>query len=111
MSEENKKLASRFFDELHSQSRLEPIEELSAPEYEAVGERSQAKGYEAVKQSLMSRRSEYPDYSVQVEEQIAEDDKVVTRVSFSGCGRAWEGVAIQRMSNGKIVETWRMTNR
>ena len=61
----------------------------------------------------------FPDVKFTVEDQIAEADKVVTRVSFTAThkgefrgiaptGRKVEvtGVVIFKIVNGKIVETW-----
>lgn len=61
----------------------------------------------------------FPDFSMKIEDLIAEDDRVVTRVTGEGthAGR-WmnieptgsvvkvKGVNIDRVSNGRIVEHW-----
>ena len=108
MSEANKAVARRFFEEIYSQGRVELIEELIAPDYFAVGAGSTARGHEAVRKSIEAKP---PDISAVVEEQIAEGDKVVSRLAFSAGGESWVGVAIQRVVNGKLTETWRVTNR
>jgi predicted ester cyclase len=68
-------------------------------------------------------RAAFPDHRVVVEDQIAEGDKVVTRVSFSGThlgefngiaatGRrvVYSGTAVDRIVNGKVVEMWHVAN-
>jgi predicted ester cyclase len=68
-------------------------------------------------------RVAFPDYHLTILDQIAEGDKVVTRVSFQGThqgdfngvaptGRPveWSGIAIDRIANGKVVEMWHLQN-
>lgn len=118
MTVENKAVARRFFEEIYSQAKVELIEELMSPDYVAFGPgsepnviespRARAVGLEAVRKSIVSKP---PDINVVVEEQIAEGDKVVSRLRFSSEGESWTGVAIQRVLDGKLTETWRLTNR
>lgn len=61
----------------------------------------------------------FPDFHLIIRDQIAEGDKVVTRVTFHGThqgqfngiaatGRqvTWSGMAMDRIANGKVVEMW-----
>lgn len=61
----------------------------------------------------------FPDFHLIIRDQIAEADKVVTRVTFHGThqgqfngiaatGRqvTWSGMAMDRIANGKVVEMW-----
>lgn len=118
LSEENKMITRRFFEEIYSQGKVELIEELMSPDYVAFGPgsepnvtespRARAVGLEAVRESILSKP---PDINVIVEEQIAEEDRVVSRLRFSAGGQVWSGIAIQRVVEGKLTETWRLTNR
>jgi predicted ester cyclase len=58
-----------------------------------------------------------------VEDQIAEGDKVVTRVTFHGTHQGqfngiaptgkqvkWSGIAMDRIADGKVVEMWHVQN-
>ncbi len=64
-------------------------------------------------------RDAFPDLTVRVEDLIAEQDKVVARLAYSGTHRGpfmqrqptgrhldWAGVAIYRIAGGVIVEEW-----
>ncbi len=68
-------------------------------------------------------RSAFPDHHLTIEDQIAEGDRVVTRVTFHGThhgefsglaptGKAvkYSGIAIDRIANGKVVEMWHLVN-
>ena len=68
-------------------------------------------------------RSAFPDLHVTIEDQIAEGDKVVTRVTFRGTHQGefsgiaptgkrveYSGIAIDRIANGKVVEMWHISN-
>ena len=70
-----------------------------------------------------SLRSAFPDMQLSIEDQIAEGDKVATRVVFRGThqgdfngipptGRLVEyaGIAIDRIVDGKVVQMWHVAN-
>lgn len=65
----------------------------------------------------------FPDHRVVIEDQIAEGDKVMTRVTFhathlgefngiAATGRkvAYGGMAIDRLHDGKVVQMWHLAN-
>lgn len=69
-----------------------------------------------MRQRLMSA---FPDFRIVIEDQIAEGDRVVTRVTFRGThlgeyrgiaptGRqvAYQGIAVDRIARGRVVEGW-----
>ena len=64
-------------------------------------------------------RNAFPDFCVSIEDQIAEGNKVVTRVTFRGTHQGeymgipstskqvtYTGIAIDRIIGGKVVEMW-----
>ena len=108
MLDENKTVARKFFEDIYSQGNLDLVDELVAQDYVAHGAGPLAQGHEAVKKSIASKP---PDINVVVEQQVAEGDQVVSRLSFSAGEETWVGVAIQRIVDGKLAETWRVTNR
>lgn len=79
----------------------------------------QAPGLKGVKQTFRSLREAFPDMHVQVEDIIAEDDKVVGRFVVSGTNTgtfmgmpatdksfSYDEIVIVRFKDGKIVEHW-----
>ena len=68
-------------------------------------------------------RNAFPDFDLVIEDQIAEGDKVVTRVTFQGTHRGeyrgvaptgkqvrYSGIAIDRIVEGKVVEMWHVAD-
>jgi steroid delta-isomerase-like uncharacterized protein len=69
--------------------------------------------------AMQAIRGAFPDSRVTIEDQIAEGDKVVTRVTFTGTHQGefmgiaatgkqvkYSGIAIDRIVDGKVVEMW-----
>lgn len=72
---------------------------------------------------MLAIQSAFPDCRLTIGDQIAEGDKVVTRVTFHAtrkglltCSGAttmpveWTGIAIDRIADGKVVEMWHVQN-
>jgi steroid delta-isomerase-like uncharacterized protein len=123
MSEENKALIKRWFEEVWNQGNSELIDELLAEDglihglLDASG--NPVEGLAGFHNFHDQFRGAFPDLIVNVEDVIAEGDKVVARCSVRGkhtgdqLGFAatnspiqFEGVAIVRIENGKIAEAW-----
>lgn len=121
MSEENKALSRRFYDEVFSQGNLAAVDEIVAADcvdHNPPGP-GFASGAEGIKQVVGMFRAAFPDLSVTVEDQIAEGDRVVNRLSAQGThqgelmGIPPTGksvsigiVDIMRIQGGKVVERW-----
>jgi steroid delta-isomerase-like uncharacterized protein len=122
--EENKALIRRFYDEVVNAGRLELVDELAAPDLidheELPGF---AGGREGVKQFFATMRTAFPDLRMDVQDIIAEGDKVVARATIRGThqgefmgivptGKAISvsGIDIVRFSGGKVAEHWGVTD-
>lgn len=81
--------------------------------------RQSLKGSESWKKYILEFRDAFPDYSDTIEDQIAEGDKVVSRIISRGTHKGplmgikptnkrvhWTGIIIDRIEKNKIVETW-----
>jgi predicted SnoaL-like aldol condensation-catalyzing enzyme len=81
VSELNKRKVLRFFEEVLNEGRLELIDELVAKDF--IGRlacvSSTLNGPDGVYRFVSQRRIACPDLYVKIEDQIAEDDRVVTR--------------------------------
>ncbi len=117
MSEENKALARRSWELTDNPDSLD---EVYAPNVVWHNPDQEVQGIEEAKQFVSMFKTAFPDMSATVEDVIAEGDKVVTRVTLRGThqgeseafgpptGRQveGEGITIQRIEGGKIVEEW-----
>lgn len=119
--QELKRLARRALEEIYAQGNLELADELVHPDFQdhepAHPERPD--GPEGVKQTVKSLHSTFRDLRFDLEEEIAEGDKVVQRVVMSGrhagplMGREPTGkkfavrhIYIWRIADDKIVDHW-----
>ena len=123
MSEENKQLVRRWFEEVWNKGRADAIDEIFDENGIAHGladDPSQPiKGPREFRPFHTLFRDAFPNMMIVVEDTIAEGDKVAARCSVRAkhegefMGRAasqspveFTGIAIVRIDNGKIVEAW-----
>ena len=119
-TDENKALVRRWFRET-DQSNDGIVEELCSPDYvdHSPPMPGMGTGNTAVRNANAALRAAFPDTVHTVEDQIAEGDRVVTRLraraTFSGeilgippNGKVVEitGISIHRVADGKLVEHW-----
>jgi steroid delta-isomerase-like uncharacterized protein len=123
MSEENKALVHRWFEEVWNKGRSDAIEEMFAEDGLAHGLSDDAgnplRGPAAFREFHQRFRAAFPDIVVTIEDAICEGDKVAARCKVTGqhlgdsLGFAATnkpmvitGITIVRVKNGKIVEAW-----
>jgi predicted ester cyclase len=115
--EENKALVRRFFEEVFKRGNLDVADELLAPDFtwKLAGKDA---GIEDFKQWVAKQLAASSDLHFSIEEQIAEGEKVVTRLIGSGTHDQEEfggfvpsgvrimieAIIIHRVVEGKIVE-------
>jgi steroid delta-isomerase-like uncharacterized protein len=121
MNSRNKMISARYYEAWNS-GNLDIANEIFASDFEIHDPASPVPirpGPEGVNDRIRLYRSAFPDLSITVHEQLAEDDKVVTRWTLDGThrqsfcsiaptGRAITvtGMTIHRIHDGKIVEAW-----
>ena len=123
MSEENKQLLRRWFEEVWNKGRADAIEEMFDEYGIAHGlsddPSNPIRGPRDFRPFHTLFREAFPNMEIVVEDVIAEGDKAVARCSVRAkhegdfLGRAasqspieFTGIAIVRIENGKIVEAW-----
>jgi predicted ester cyclase len=122
-TERNKDLSRRWFEEVWNQKRNATIDELMAPEAIAhglsPGTGGPRNGPAAFRVFWNQFCGAFPDIHIDVEDLVAEDDKVATRIRFTGTHQGHElgapptdkrvsgtGITICRWRDGQIVEGW-----
>jgi steroid delta-isomerase-like uncharacterized protein len=119
MSEVNKILVLRGWEEIVNQKNLDAFDEFYAANAVHHEPDQDLQGLEEVKQYIAMYFEAFPDMSVSVEDLIAEGDKVVSRYAYLGTHQGElqgiaptnkhiekEGITIHRIEGGKIVEEW-----
>jgi predicted ester cyclase len=120
-AEENKALARRWFEDLFNAGNLEVADEIIAPDHVNHDPTLPdiPPGPEGQKQVVNLYRSAFTNAHISIEEQLAEGDSVVTRGTGSGTHQGElmgvaptgkqvriTGIIINRLSDGKIAESW-----
>jgi len=118
-TQENKVTVRSVIEEAFNKGNLSAIDELIADEYVNHGPGTEVRGREGMKGFVTAYRAAFPDYHCVIEEQIAEGDTVVTRWTAHGTqdGELMDipptgkrvslcGVVIDRLADGRLVETW-----
>jgi steroid delta-isomerase-like uncharacterized protein len=123
MSEENKALVRRWFEEVWNKGRAEAIDEMFAEDGVAHGLSDASgqpmRGPAGFRPFHSSFRGAFPDIEVVVEDVITEGDKLAARctvrakhqgdtLGFSATQRPvdFTGMVFVRIRDGKIVEAW-----
>jgi predicted ester cyclase len=119
-TQENKASARRFLEEVMNQGDVAVIDEVSSPDFEDhTSPPGVPPGNEGFKAFVGAFRTAFPDLHYTIDDELAEGDKVVQRVTGSGTMRGdfqgmpasgksatWGEIHITRFENGKAVEHW-----
>lgn len=121
MSDLNKTIARRFYDEIWNHKNLDQLNELLTPDYiwHEPSTISDLQGLERAKQFLNDYFVAFPDYRVAIDDMIAEADRVAVRwtaygthqgplkgIPATGKSIMIPGISILRMKQGKCSEYW-----
>ena len=123
LTEENKAIIRRWLEECYNKASVTVADELIAIDYvNRSAPHGQTSGLQGEKQYITKICSAFPDFHITIEDQIAEGDKVVTRLTAGG---TYQGgledipstaavgkrvqvneILIHRLVDGKVVEGW-----
>jgi steroid delta-isomerase-like uncharacterized protein len=122
MSETNKALVRRWFEEVWNQGREATIDELFSAESVAHGlgdSESDVHGPAEFKPFVANLRGSIPDLRIELEDILCEDDRVAVRIRLQGThggnglgvaptgGKvSIQGIIIVRFVDGQIAEGW-----
>lgn len=119
MSSTNKDVIRAFTEEVLNQGRWERLNDLVLENFVELDPLpGQEQGREGLKGVLVAMRTAFPDMHWTIWEQIGEDDKVVTRFTWTGTHRdvfigipatghrvEVKGVVIDRLEGGKMSDS------
>lgn len=119
MSEQNKMVVRRAFEEVYNQGNLYVVDELVSSDFVVHLASEDIHGSTGMKQFVSSLRQAFPDLHMTIQDQVAEGDKVVTRwlargthtgtfhgVPPTGRKGNMTGIDIDRIVDAKAVECW-----
>ena len=121
MSERNKEIARAEF-EVWSSGEVEKLDDMVAADvvHHDPYDPNATGGLEGLRKTIAMNRAAFPDMRIEVEDQVAEGDKVTTRWTATmthegqlgdapATGRrvTLRGITIERFEDGKVVEAWR----
>jgi steroid delta-isomerase-like uncharacterized protein len=119
-AEANRTIVRRFYEELWNEWRLDLVEEILSPTIRFRGSLgSSHTGREDFKRYVEGVRAAFPDWQNRIDEMLAVDDRVVTRMTWTGTHRGplgnvdatgarvgYVGAAFFRLADGLIEEAW-----
>ena len=116
---ENKAIDRRYADEVLDQGKLDVIDEICTPDYVGHVPGMPPMDRAGDKQLIGMLHAAFPDLRCTMDDQIAEGDRVVHRLTCRGTHRgdfmgvppsgaavAVSGININRFAGGKIAESW-----
>jgi steroid delta-isomerase-like uncharacterized protein len=120
-TEQNKAVFRQMVADVFNRGDIQQADDLLAPDFVEHEDLPPGipPGREGVKQLTAMMRSAFPDFKATIEDLIAEGDKVVVRMTWTGTHRgefmgipptgksvSFEVIDIVRFSGGKFVEHW-----
>lgn len=118
MSEQNKKMALRLFEEMWNQANFAVVDELVPSSYDGHSS-AEIHGPDGAKAFIVRLREAFPDFQLTIIDQVAEGEKVAMRWTAHGTHKgefqgipatnrqvSVGGITILRILDGKIIEGW-----
>ena len=119
--ERNKQVLRRFYEEVVNQGNADVVDETMAPDFLHTGDAlfPRIEGSAAIKGGVAGVRNAFPDGHTIIEDEIAEGDTVVVRLTWTGTftnpmmgvppnGKkmGWKGISTYVFKDGLIVRRW-----
>ncbi len=119
-AEENKAAIKRAYDELWNQRNVDAVDELATEDFlNHAAPPNRQRGRQGLKDVVRMFESAFPDFRYEVEDVIAEGEKVAVRDVFRGAHQGnfmgipatgkrvvMEAIYVYRFSGGKLAEHW-----
>jgi len=119
VSEANKEIVRRFFEEGGNKRNLAVFDEIVVEDFKDHAPMPHPPGRQGLKQMLGGFQAALPDMRITVEDLVAEGDRVVARLTVGGTHKgplmgvpatgkrlSWTAIHLFRIQGGRIVERW-----
>ena len=123
MDESNGQVMRRAFEEIMTRGNIAAIDELFASDFTGHDTSGGTFGREEFREGVLDMLSAFSDRQVKIADQVVAGDKVATRWQATGLhagefngipatGRrvSLTGISIDRITGGRIVESWEVTD-
>lgn len=124
MSEQNKTLTRRFYEEVFNKKNLRTVDELCAPGFiDHNAAPGQGPGAQGMKDWMQQFFQAFPDLTATVHDMVAEGDLVVTRLTCEGTHKGnfmgaaptgkkvtFSALDMVRIKDGRATEVWHEGN-
>lgn len=120
MSEQNKALTRRFYEEVFNRKNMNALDDLCAPDFkDHTAMPGQAPGLNGMKEMMGVFVRAFPDMKVTIEDLIAEGDLVAARIAVDATHKGelfgtaptnkkitFHATDMVRFKNGKATDAW-----
>ena len=126
MSAQNKVVMRRIYEEFWNQGNFAALAEIVSPDYvlHVPTPPGAPTGREGLQWVIQMYRAAFPDIHVQIEDQLAEGDKVLTRITIRGTHQGqlmhipptnkavtFTAMVVTRFKDGQNIEGWAELDR
>jgi steroid delta-isomerase-like uncharacterized protein len=118
--EQNKAIVRDYLNEIVNKGNIAAFGDYFSEDVVFNNTKGFRQRFPAIRQAILGA---FPDHRLTIQDQVAEGDKVVTRVIFHGTHQGpfngiaptgkrveWSGMAMDRIADGKVVEMWHHQN-
>jgi len=123
-NEDNKKIVKNFIDRVWNKGFVDEISNYIAPNYEGIDFATAVhiNGVEGVREIVKELRLVYADLLIEIDDMVAEGDKVASRLTLRGTpvhqqATTWERGALSnpklifhQIRKGKIAKAWSISS-
>ena len=124
MKTNNKKTIRLLIEEVFNKGNLTVLEEIVQRDYIYRSPSESMNGIDDLKAFVAAIRSAFPNLNLKIDDQLAEENKVCTRVTMTGSHQGdflglpatgkrveLQGVIISRLEDGLIAEEWELLDQ
>jgi predicted ester cyclase len=114
LEQDHKQLARRALEEVCARGDFAKAEQFYSPSFKDHVNALEFHGLDGVRKSVGLYRSVFPDLEIEVEDQVVDGERVVSRWIARGTNRGRRatltGITISHIVDGRIVEDWTVSD-
>ncbi len=124
MKTDSKETVSLIIDEVFNKGNLSVLEEIVHPDYRYESPTETMEGIADLRAFAQAFRSAFPDLHIAIDDQVAEEEKVSTRITMTGTHEGdflglpatgkkvnLQGVVLSQLEDGLIKKEWELLDQ